>query len=61
LGYSSTPVTLIDGEVVVGFDKDKLKELLDLEQDVRVPVDQSGARAAKRDCSSTILDCTVLS
>ena len=31
LGYFSTPVTLIDDEVVVGFDKQKLKDLLRLE------------------------------
>ena len=28
LGYLTTPVTLIDGEVVVGFDVAKLNELL---------------------------------
>jgi len=28
LGYQSTPVTLIDGEAVVGFDPDKLSQLL---------------------------------
>lgn len=31
LGYFSTPVSVVNGEVVVGFDKKKLKELLDLE------------------------------
>jgi hypothetical protein len=29
-GFQSTPVTLIDGEAVVGFDQDKLEKLLDL-------------------------------
>jgi len=28
LGYLTTPVTLIDGEVVVGFDAPKLRNLL---------------------------------
>ena len=28
IGIMSTPVTLIDGEVVVGFDRRKLEELL---------------------------------
>lgn len=28
LGYMTTPVTLIDGEVVVGFDRPKLERLL---------------------------------
>jgi len=28
LGYQSTPVTLIDGEAVVGFDQTKIMELL---------------------------------
>ena len=28
LGYQSTPVTLIDGEAVVGFDQLKIMELL---------------------------------
>ena len=28
LGYATTPVTLIDGEVVVGFDQKHLDELL---------------------------------
>jgi glutaredoxin 3 len=28
LGYMTTPVTVIDGEVVVGFDRDKLERLL---------------------------------
>ena len=27
-GYMTTPVTVIDGEVVVGFDKPKLEKLL---------------------------------
>lgn len=27
-GYQSTPVTLIDGEAVVGFDQDKIEKLL---------------------------------
>lgn len=30
LGYMTTPVTLIDGEVVVGFDLPKLRNLLQL-------------------------------
>ena len=28
LGYMTTPVIVIDGEVVVGFDRDKLQKLL---------------------------------
>jgi glutaredoxin 3 len=28
LGYQSTPVTLIDGEAMVGFDQTKLSQLL---------------------------------
>jgi len=28
LGYMTTPVTVVDGEVVVGFDRDKLLKLL---------------------------------
>lgn len=30
LGFRATPVTLIDGEAVVGFDRGKLERLLDL-------------------------------
>ena len=30
LGMFSTPITLIDGEVVVGFDREKLSKLLEL-------------------------------
>jgi len=30
LGYQSTPVTLVDGEAVVGFDQEKLETLLEL-------------------------------
>ena len=30
LGYLTTPVTVIDGEVVVGFDAPKLRSLLQL-------------------------------
>jgi hypothetical protein len=30
LGYQSTPVTLIDGEAVVGFDQQKIEKLLGL-------------------------------
>ena len=30
LGYQSTPVTLIDGEAVVGFDQEKIEKLLSL-------------------------------
>ncbi len=29
LGYMTTPVTVIDGQVVVGFDRDKLQRLLE--------------------------------
>jgi hypothetical protein len=28
LGYKATPVTVIDGELVVGFDRGKLQRLL---------------------------------
>jgi len=28
LGYQSTPVTLIDGQAIVGFDQQKIEELL---------------------------------
>ena len=30
LGYQSTPVTLIDGEAIVGFDREKIEQLLGL-------------------------------
>jgi hypothetical protein len=30
MGYQSTPVTIIDGEAIVGFDQQKIEELLDL-------------------------------
>jgi hypothetical protein len=30
MGYQSTPVTIIDGEAVVGFDQQKIVELLGL-------------------------------
>jgi glutaredoxin len=30
MGYQSTPVTLIDGEAVVGFDREKIELLLGL-------------------------------
>lgn len=30
LGYMTTPVTIIDGEVVIGFDRRKLERLLGL-------------------------------
>lgn len=30
LGYRATPVTIIDGEVVVGFDRGKIERLLGL-------------------------------
>jgi len=30
LGVATTPVTVIDGEVVVGFDRKRLSALLDL-------------------------------
>lgn len=30
LGYRATPVTIIDGEIVVGFDRGKLERLLGL-------------------------------
>ena len=29
LGFMTTPVTVMDGEVVVGFDRERLDELLD--------------------------------
>jgi glutaredoxin len=31
LGYQSTPVAIIDGQAVVGFDQIKITELLELE------------------------------
>ncbi len=31
LGYMTTPVTVVDGQVVVGFDRDKLEKLLKTE------------------------------
>jgi glutaredoxin len=31
LGYMTTPVTVIDGEVVIGFDAPKLRSLLKLD------------------------------
>jgi hypothetical protein len=30
LGYQSTPVTLVDGEAIVGFDREKIEKLLGL-------------------------------
>jgi len=30
LGFRATPVTLIDGEAVVGFDRERLQKLLGL-------------------------------
>jgi glutaredoxin 3 len=30
MGYQSTPVTIIDGEAVVGFNQQKIEELLGL-------------------------------
>jgi hypothetical protein len=30
MGYQSTPVTLIDGQAVVGFDQQRISELLGL-------------------------------
>ena len=30
MGFRATPVTLIDGEAVVGFDREKLEKLLGL-------------------------------
>ena len=30
LGYMTTPVTVIDGEVVIGFDAPKLRSLLEI-------------------------------
>jgi hypothetical protein len=30
LGYQSTPVTLVDGQAVVGFDQEKIEKLLGL-------------------------------
>ncbi len=35
LGYMSTPVTLVDGEVVVGFDRARLERLLGTETGLR--------------------------
>jgi glutaredoxin 3 len=31
LGYMTTPVTVIDGQVVVGFDRDKLEKLVKID------------------------------
>ena len=33
LGYMTTPVTVIDGEVIVGFDRDKLEKALNRKVD----------------------------
>ncbi len=33
LGVATTPVTVIDGEIVIGFDQKRLAELLGLEGD----------------------------
>ncbi len=33
LGVYSTPATLVDGELVVGFDRERLKSLLDLNEE----------------------------
>ena len=30
MGYQSTPVTIIDGEAIVGFDQQKIEQLLGL-------------------------------
>jgi len=30
MGYQSTPVTIIDGQAIVGFDQQKVEELLEL-------------------------------
>jgi len=30
LGYQSTPVTLIDGQAVIGFDQKRIEELLEI-------------------------------
>ena len=35
LGYMTTPVTLVDGEVVVGFDRARLERLLETETGLR--------------------------
>lgn len=35
LGYMTTPVTLVDGEVVVGFDRAQLERLLGTETGLR--------------------------
>jgi glutaredoxin len=35
LGYMTTPVTVIDGQVVVGFDAPKLRTLLQLADETR--------------------------
>jgi hypothetical protein len=34
MGYQGTPVTLIDGEAIVGFDVERLTKVLNLEQPV---------------------------
>jgi hypothetical protein len=31
MGYQSTPVTIVDGEAVVGFDQIKIMELIGIE------------------------------
>ncbi len=31
LGFMTTPVTVVDGQVIVGFDQDKLKSALGIE------------------------------
>lgn len=36
LGYMTTPVTVIDGEVVVGFDRNKLEKLLKTEAQTKL-------------------------
>ena len=47
LGYMTTPVTVIDGQVVVGFDRDKLQRLLETPQ-----ADQRSSRIFVRDYRS---------
>jgi hypothetical protein len=51
MGYRATPVTVIDGEVVVGFDRGKLERLLEerVARGVRVPDPSAlGARSGPR-------------
>jgi glutaredoxin 3 len=36
LGFMTTPVTVVDGNVVVGFDRDKLEKLLKSERETPI-------------------------